>query len=266
LAVLRDGPQQVTVVDETGLHLGERAREEVFPEAPADCSYRYALTNGVAAATDFTAAARSAAYEAIERDRILRSWYGLIAPLRLPEADLGPLARLRPRFRLEAFELPAASTDAPAVAGVLGFPESAEEPLIRGTGAGKDLTEALARASRECLQTLGFLWGESIPAAEPTFETSAEYHQEYYLWAPARAALQAWLKGTRLGIAGQAIARMRRTAQPRRRYADLTPHHLRGRVWVVKSLSETELPLVFGSGHPAIPARGGLQLGVHPIS
>jgi hypothetical protein len=116
-------------------------------------------------------------------------------------------------------------------------------------------------AERECLQRLAFLWGEPIPKELPAFETSPSFHQDFYLCPQSHGLLRAWLSGQHDEGAPSA------TRVPTRKsgFANLTPEHLRGQIWVVKALPVSELPLAFGRRHPGIAAR--LQRrGVHPIA
>ena len=51
-------------------------------------------------------------------------------------------------------------------------------------GARCEVHEAVAAATCECLQRLGFLWGEAIPQDLPAFAPTPDLHQEYYLHPP----------------------------------------------------------------------------------
>jgi hypothetical protein len=254
------------VLDERGQVSEMREHAALFPVDVPGASFRYALSNGVAAGSSFEAAAHAAFGELVERDRILRSWYGGIRPIRVTEAPGGVLDRLSSVYRFETFAFPGSSCRSAGleVVGIYGFPRRAGIPLIRGTGAGIDRHDALLRAIRECMQMLGFLWGESLPETEPDFSTTAEYHQDYYLWPESQPRLERWLRGEH--------ARESLHLHPREiphtgpKFADLTPPHLASRLYVLKALPETELPVVFGRGHPWVASSGFDDLGVHPVS
>jgi hypothetical protein len=51
----------------------------------------------------------------------------------------------------------------------------------------------------------------------------------------------------------------------RRRFVDMTPRELSGRLAIAKALPEGELQLVFGEGHPDIEGRMPEELRIHPI-
>lgn len=253
----------LSVLDERGRNAGHSAHEAVFPLAPSDASFRYARSNGVAAGASFEHASEAAFLELVERDRVLRSWYGALAPVRFREPELGPLARLESQYRFDVFEFPEDGSDLSVVA-VFGFPRAAGAPLIRGAGAGRSRGAAENRAIRECLQSVGFLWGEEVPAVEPAFATTADYHQEYYLWPESLPRLRRWLDGERRDV--RAFSSTLAVRSSGRRFADLSPPHLAGRLHVLKALPDGELPLVFGAGHPFLDAPLAEELRVHPVS
>jgi hypothetical protein len=261
------GTAAFRVLDERGEVCEECEHGALFPQDVPGASFRYALSNGVAAGSSFESAARAAFGELVERDRILRSWYGAIRPVRVAAAPPAVLDRLSSVYRFETFAFPGSSGrgEGLEVVGIYGFPRRAGIPLIRGTGAGLDRHDALLRATRECLQTLGFLWGESLPESEPDVSTTAEYHQDYYLWPESQPHLERWLRGERVRDSLRLHPReIPRCAGPK--FADLTPPHLASRLHVLKALPETELPVVFGRGHPWVASSGLDDLGVHPVS
>jgi hypothetical protein len=49
-------------------------------------------------------------------------------------------------------------------------------------------------------------------------------------------------------------------------FVDLTPPILAGRLWVIRALPQSELPLVFGRGHPRIHGVLPASLEIHPIA
>jgi len=254
---------RVSVLDERGRNAGHSEHGAVFPLAPPEALFRYALSNGVAAGASFEHASESAFLELVERDRVLRSWYGALPPVRLSDPELGPLAGLESHYRFEVVEFPEDGSELSVVA-VFGFPRAAGAPLIRGAGAGRSRAAAQSRAVRECLQSVGFLWGEAVPVIEPTFSTTADYHQEYYLWPRSLPRLRRWLDGERR--TARVSASTAEGHRSGRRFADLSPQHLAGRLHVLKALPAGELPLVFGAGHPCIEAPLAEELRVHPVS
>jgi hypothetical protein len=254
------------LLDERGQVTRECEHAELFPKNVPGASFRYALSNGVAAGSSFETASRAAFGELVERDRILLSWYGATTPVALADAPVAELRSLSDVYRLETFAFPAAggASNGLEVVGIFGFPRHAGAPFIRGAGAGVDRREASLRAARECLQTLGFLWGEPLPEREPAFSTTAEYHQEYYLWPESQPKLERWLQGEHARKSSMLHPQGIRSGA--RRFADLTPAHLASRLSVLKALPETELPVVFGRGHPWVASSGLGDLEVHPVS
>ncbi len=236
---------------------------EVFPEPPPSALFKYSRSNGVAAGPSWSAACASASAELVERDRLLRAWYGEGRPVRvsLPEDDA--FRTLEPWYAFEAYSFPPPTTleSGLAVAAVFGFPKVAEAPLVFGSAAAPKLPSALTAALRECLQRWGFLWGERIPSQAPSFAPTADYHQELYLWPEMHAELRRFLQGGHAGLA--TLKGLPGGGAGPCRFVDLSL--ARGPV-VARALPRTELPLTFGRGHPF--AHTGLpeSLSVHPIA
>lgn len=251
-----------------GTERGRVSAAEVFPLSPEPDVWRYAKSNGVALGLHHTEACARAEFELIERDRVLRSWRGETRPTMVPDA-VGKAALPSTlvdvyTFRACLFAAPEAEADADriAVAGVFGFPRQPHAPLILGFGARSTAAEALHAAGRECIQRLAFLWGEEIPAADPPFAPTAEFHQEYFLQPTRHETLERWLfegRGNTAGVVPSAPVQV----GSERVFADLTPASLRGEVAIVKALPRTELPLCFGRAGwcDADVARSGF----HPI-
>jgi len=69
-----------------GAMLREVIAESVFPEDTTPEKSRYSKSNGVATFSDFSGACDRASLELIERDRLLRSWFGGPIPQRPPDS------------------------------------------------------------------------------------------------------------------------------------------------------------------------------------
>jgi hypothetical protein len=249
---------------------GTCPRHRVFPASPNRQRWCYARSNGVAIGRDWQHARRSAAWELTERDSVLRSWYGELRPFRIElSSELVP-QRLRAHYDFEAYRFGEATGDtaygaaSPAVVGVFAFPRTPEVPLAYGYGGRDTVAAALAKAAQECIQGLGFLWGEEIPESEPEFSPTPDYHQAFYLHAESHERLWRWLRGEHISYAGTVWRpRGERAAS---RFVDLTDPRLRRGLFVVKAIPQGELPLVFGRGHPELGERIPQELLVHPIA
>lgn len=247
-------------LDEHGIPVGRLSHGEVFPESPDPERWQYSRSNGVAAAPTFARARLAARMELVERDRVLRSWFGGSAPRRLFGLRTAQRIFDDRLYSVELYSFPEGPAERArgAVVGMFAFPKCETVPFVVGTGAGPSLFSAVRRATRECVQRLGFLWGEPIPAVPPAFEPTPLYHQELYLCPSMQPRLRSWLSGHH--HRGRSVpASTRRPC-----YVDLTPEHLLSRIRVVKALPAGELPLTFGLQPPSW--EWDESYGVHPIA
>jgi hypothetical protein len=201
--------------------------------------------------------------EAIERDRILRSWFlGGGPPERI--ADVPDSLRGLASHDVRAHRFPDAD-DACAeveVCGVFLFPLDPVEPFCWGSGAGRSLGEALRGAEAEALLRLGFLRGEAVPDAPPPLSPTPDFHLDFFLHPPHQARIRHWLtRGMPPAHGGPAP----RPPSEEPLFADLTPPALSGRAVVVRAFDPDRMPLVFGEGHPWVPRPADRAL-VHPIA
>ncbi len=253
---------QYSVGDSAGGRFGNLYHVELFPESPVPQEWRFSRSNGVAAHVSWELACANAAHELIERDRLLRSWFGQSVP-----TDAGAFAAVMPVELVRRFDFrtvflpnPSAPFSEVFVAAVIGFPRDPSSPVVRGYAARGEAREAVAAAARECLQTLGFLWGGELTNEEPAYSPSPDYHQEKFLGRAGAAKLRDWLDGKHGG-------RPSGVPSPDSPilFADITPKQLEGRVSVVKACAAGVLPLVFGRRREYAPSFGAEAL-IHPIS
>jgi hypothetical protein len=207
-------------------------------------------SNGVALNDGFERAARRAQLELIERDRVLRSWYGGARPriLRGVRAWPGSLER---HYDLEVccFEEGIDREEGGVqVVGIIAFPRDPSVPLSMGFGARDSLEEALDAAVAELLQQIAFGWGEPVPSVPPQAVPSPEFHLDFYAYPPHSELLAAWLAGAHEGM-GPALPR----AAGEFRFIDITPTWMGRGLRVVRATHPAAIPLVFGLGHPWFP-------------
>jgi hypothetical protein len=249
---------------QTGQEVGTIGCDVLFPRSPEPDRWRYARSNGVAVASSWREACMRAEWELVERDRIVRSWLGERSPLRV----IGPIVsmpqKLTASYLIEAYVFESSAATNIEVAGVFGFPKSAEAPLVYGFAARPTQERAIAAAATECVQRMAFLWGEAIPSARPDPTPTPDFHQEFFLWPPAHARLRRWLAGDHCEW-GREIIHSSSARHRERRFVDLTPRELNSKLHVAKALPDGELPLVFGSGGPGVLQMLPDSLGIHPI-
>lgn len=235
----------------------EIGTEEIFPAHSPDGRWTSARSNGIAVHRNFSLAAQAAKLELIEREAVLRSWFGESSPLpialdKFSLAGIAPLARL---YRLEAAAFPA--TEDVSVTGIFGFPRSPELPLIFGFGAAANQLEALQHALGEAFQRLGFVYDpEFVPSAElPDLEKPGpDLHLSWFLHPKGSAKIKRWLERK-----GPAI-RFIRPAE-KIEFIELA----KGENYsLVKAVQPDYLPLRFGIGYEGIASS--IEDMIHPIA
>jgi len=246
---------------EDGRPLEIRAASDVFPKSDDPDRWRFARTNGVALHADWTTACRRALWELAERDRVLRAWYGDLAPVRLPVAATDfPQTR---SYEWYAYSFPDGGDGSFSrgieVVGVFGFPTREQCPFLLGFGARPCVDDAFRAAVREGLQMLAFLWGEPAPSAEQKLEPTAMSHLDAFQVKGRQDVVRRWLEGAHLPYATG--ARPRRSSAVG--FVDLTPDWLQDGLRVAKAICNDAIPLVFGESPFArhLPP----ELRVHPI-
>lgn len=267
LNAMRSEDQFFELLDRLGRPAGHAPRIEVFPESPAPDRWRPSRSNGVALQQTWEKACDRAAAELIERDRVLRSWYGESNPRRisLPESTVPD--GLRTLARWTAYEMiPAADavgTGITAVA-VVGTPHAELTPFAYGFAARTTVVEATRAAAAEAVQRFGFLVGEDVPRTAPSISATPDFHQEFFLYPPSQSLLHAWLDSGRVEQPSSPTAGQR-TMNTEIRFVDLTPPHLRGALFVAKALCAAAEPLVFGEPAPHRADTPTVRR-VHPIA
>jgi ribosomal protein S12 methylthiotransferase accessory factor YcaO len=231
-------------------------------------SLERARSNGVALHEGWAAACERAYWELVERDRVLRAWWGETSPAALAIAEDSPLARL-PSYEVKLCTFPGVSTAAWGagieVAGVIGFPLRADVPLFLGYAGRPSLLDAVEAATREAIQLLAFLWGESIPTEPPSRAPGPMMHLDHHLFPGNHAALRRWLEGDhRQYSSGLPEAfRSRQVEEDSLGFVDLTPRWMRG-LRVAKAISPHAALLTFGEA-PSV-AHLPDPLRIHPIA
>ncbi len=139
------GPSSVfPLLNLEGTPKGEITRTELFPVNPFPERWRFSKSNGVAAHTSWPLACEAARLELIERDRILRSWYGEFMPSAANEfltPELIPASlRAHYEFQLFRFAHPLEKNPQTHVFALFGFPK---DSLVREF---PDLAPAIKRS------------------------------------------------------------------------------------------------------------------------
>jgi len=246
-----------------GDEVGEVEASVLFPASPDPGRWRYARSNGVALHASWEAACERARRELVERDRILRAWYGETRPRAI---DVGECELSRAgSYEVLGVELvgPAGGTfgEDLVVAAVFGFPRRPAVPLVFGYGAGVDRREAVEIASKEALQMLAFLWGEEIPATRPAPTPSAMGHLDWHLFPGHHRLLRRFLLE---GHPAPTAPPNAVSPSPSLAFADLTPRWMEEGLRVARAICEAAAPLAFGAS--PFTAHLPNDLAIHPVA
>ena len=253
--------ERLAVRDSSGNELRRGEAGQWLQNAEIGSTWQPSKSNGVALGPTWQFAVRRAAWELVERDQVLRSWYGAVPPQRLDAKELLP-AGLESSYEVQAYRLDGGG--AACVAAVVCWPRDERRPLVLGYGARPETRDAVCAARDECLQRVGFLWEEDLPDTMPEPAPTPDFHQDYYLWPGSHDALQRWLAGDHVGLCPEIRAMSARSVEAVE-YVDLTPEVLTGRARLAVALRHDELIFGFGLGHPAVATLPS-ELRVHPVA
>jgi hypothetical protein len=235
---------------------------QIFFNEDLSAPWSYSRSNGVATHVDINEAKHSATFEILERDAILRSWYSKTRPLQVTFSELGmepPDPSHEVDIRIVRFPQTC------IVLGVFGFPKKDKLPLFFGFAAGNNLKEVFQHAWDEAMQRLIFTADGPFPNALPQCQSTPDYHLDYYLYPPSSQLIRDWLEGPkREGITAGPPRFDKKPSQFS--FLDLTPQHLKNRLWVLKGCSEEHLPLVFGNWTPPLKEYKAIDIIPHPIA
>lgn len=230
-------------------------------------TFKYSISNGMAFHTEASLAREKARSELIERDRVLRSWYGETKPLKIQlplhfQQKMAPLSQL---YQIEAFHFTPLHTDAESleysVTGIFALPRNEKHPLVYGLGCHKGIEESIDHAWGECLQRMGFLINEEKITKLGEFTPTALYHQDYYLTKVGEQKIYDWLahgNKSNLKFPKPQISQIK--------FADITPLSLRGsNIIVYRAIEENHIPLIFGKNYQLHNQLIPFELQIHPI-
>jgi hypothetical protein len=266
LEALRERRASYALRTADGRPAGTCAGATLYPESDEPARWRYARSNGVAIHTDWNTAALRAFWELAERDRLLRCWYGDLAPVRLAFDGASTALAGAASYEWQAYAFPEVDPSSfsrdVSVAGVFGFPKRADVPLVLGYGARVDAAGALDAAVREATQLLAFLWGEPVTDQPPNPNSTPMFHLEQFQYPGHHGLLRGWLKGEHIQY--RAKSSVPRASSAAVSFVDLTPAWLGGGHRVAKAFCPGAMPLTFGD----VPFAAHLPANVraHPIA
>lgn len=157
--------------------------------------YTFSITNGAAIHTCPELAKTSSVNELIERDRILRSWYGFSDPKELVD-DKFQISEISKIYDIKLFEFldendPRSDIK---VMGIFLYPKNESDHFLFGFGASDSIEKAFFKTKDELITRLSFLWQEEIEE-NYEFSPTSGHHQEFYLDKNNQLWIDDWLTG-----------------------------------------------------------------------
>lgn len=242
------------------------SNSEIFPQSYQPEKWIYSVTSGASAHKNFQLAATSARNELIERDRVLRSWFGEVQPILLEHVSSQNLYPFTSEFEIRFY------TFGEGVVGVFGFPILKDRPVLMGFGRSDDQDLAIQHAFREAIQRQVFLWEEPLRIECPQFRPHVDFHLDYYLQTNSCTRIKRWLDGHHDSIKSLVSVEEFHPIQESIWFVDLTPASLNSKIKILKAISTQRIPLTFGLGNPklqfsqSLTELTGFDICVHPIA
>ncbi|MBF0301218.1 MAG: YcaO-like family protein [Oligoflexia bacterium] len=256
-ASLKDFPK-----DEAYYELLERVytiekiqQDKKFNEGDTSKSYKISLSNGVALHNSLEEASLRARCELIERDRVLRSWYGEYSPLEMfndPSTQF-----LYSDYDVKTYNfINHFDPRKEYVVGAFAFPKRSDCPFCYGFGCHPNYEFALNKSSKELIQRIGFLFGEKADI-ECEFAPTALYHQEFYMGGKGREIIERWL------LDKKPYEQIFTCATDDIKYKTISTIN---NLYLVKATSDERLPLIFGKGYQIQNREIRPEKYIHPIA
>lgn len=267
--------EEVTLLNSEGKQAGNMQASDVFETTPDPERWQGVGSNGMACHSSFKQAATAGRKELIERERLLRSWYGEWNPELISEPpgevpDFFSAADGEYDFTLFSLDPPLASSREINVTGIFGFPrEDSSWNFTLGFGAGFTRQEAFSKAAVEMLQSVMQIRDDYDSSPEDKHrdpedvevDTTTDYHTRYYHTKKGMERLRRWVTEGHPDVIQDRFDPLN---EQELTYVDMTPNDLQGNLWIVKALAPGGVPLYFGRGHPDIPEMPD-YMKVHPL-
>lgn len=219
-------------------------RDQIDIEKEGGQSWKLSLSNGVAFGMGKEDASRRALYELVERDRVLRSWYGEFQPKIIDVQEKRYFDEcLNHQVEHQILHFGTVEVGSESIETIGIYATSDRRPPIMAWGAGPTIKDAIIKAKSEYVQRLGFLfqeeWGD-IPDAS----TTPDFHLAYYFRPEATQWIEEWLHRPS-GMLGS--------------YEKINPSEISfEKLWqsqegysLVRASSSKLLPLTFGPSYPS---------------
>jgi len=255
-----DQKQLVEIYDQNFIRTGISPFESVLGSECNNKEWTFSKSNGVAVQRTFEKAYQGAVCELVERHLVLSSWYFQKRPEKLSFKPTKELLALSNIYRCDAFHFGSMQIGQNLVnaCGFFLIPKIEGIPLVYGLGADFDQSLAILKSQKECIQRLGFLWGEEIPKIPPEVTSTPDFHQEYFLTPKGTVLIENWLYQDRKDECSDEASCMDF------KIINLTPAIAKNNFKLIKVIGEKIIPLTFGPGNPMVKNLKS-ELLVHPV-
>jgi hypothetical protein len=249
--------------------IGTQRSPQIIPTSNDPDNWLYADSNGVAIHKTFKKATENATLELIERDRILRSWYGEYTPLNIPvekttRSFLTLQEKLKTKYRLsiQQFSNKKDPLNHISVCGIFAFPKNKTLPFTYGFGSSFNQEKAIEKAKNECIQRIGFLHKSHL-SSKTDFSPTPVYHQQFYTQKLGERAISNWLN---YGHTNQQDTLCPEYENETIHFVDITPPSYKPFLFVAKTISNWRLPLIYGRNYTLNNRKITPSLMLHPIT
>ena len=239
----------------------------LFPSSSNPKMWEYSKSNGMALHTSWESACLSAACELVERDMILRAWFGESLPMLvngfggLDSEELNDFYEI---YTLSFGKRTVVNLEKDLfVHGCFFIPKDKKYPFICGFGCADSVGKSIIKAEQESLQRLGFLWDESLPLSLPNFMPHSGFHQEYYLFSGNHGVIRDFLLGK---FFEKEKSKVFIKNPIKMEFFDLTPGFFGGDFYLAKATCDDCIPLIFGKTDIAPYDKLPEQRRIHLIS
>lgn len=205
------------------------------------------LKNGVAIHFRKARACENAKLELIERDRVLRSWFGQCKPTMISGVASSFDHKISNIYSISYYTIKLNPSDPYTTIGYFGFPKDPDlHPLFFGFGSATALEAACKKASHAAIQNLGRAWNKQSSSQPSPLDPTSQQQQEYFLLPSNHQKIKDWLDGKSSNNEYGLKAELVPLKNMQMNFFDITPAEFNKKFFVIKAESLQTIPFWFG--------------------